>query len=376
MKKLFTLILSTMLLLGGCRSGNPKGPASGSPTPSTGPTTSQAATEMDRPRFVMSSTYADWSGIIRKSEYDQWEYVRTNLDGWLLHINRIGRTHKACLSDADFRGMIAVMKDSEIELHVETKSYYADDAHGTDIQNIGRYDAERDISFLQRVYEEGFSVAELNLDGALFDYTKLGLSHETAMANLVVYYSMIHERWPGIRLNLLFNLPNWGWKGMPAYRTDIPGNAMYMGDAYAVYGMLIDGLKSAGVPLAGIVVDNPFDYAMGIREMSGSEATGADLVGTDWMGRILELEGMVHEDGLGFSLIFNSQRGGETGGSLYTYDTVGFIDRYYQRGGKPDVCIMESWYRNPTEWLPESDTTTMAGCVKAAMEAVLENVGR
>ena len=374
MKKLFSILLSTGLFLSGCASVTPTGSSSSSP--SSSPTPSQATTGDDLPKFVMSSTYSDWSGILRKSSYSQWEYVRANLDGWLLHINRIGRTHAARLSDADFRAMIDIMKENGIELHVETKSYYVDEGRGTDIQNIGRYDAERDISFLQRVYDEGFSVADLNLDGALFDYTKLGLSQEEAMANLVVYYAMVHEKWPDIRLNLLINLPNWGWKGVPAYRTDIPGNAMYMGDAYAVYGILVDGLKNAGVPLAGVVVDNPFDYAMGIREMSGSEATGADLVGTDWMGRILELEGMVHADGLGFSLIFNSQRGGETGGSLYTYDTVGFINRYYQRGGNPDVCIMESWYRNPKEWLPESDTTTMAGCVKASIEAVRENVGR
>lgn len=330
--------------------------------------------EYKLPKLVMGSTYSDYKEISFKDNYFKWEYVKANINGWLLHINRIGNEHPAKIPDLYFKPFIGILKENKIELFVESKSYYYDEAHGADIKNIGYHDAMHDIKFLQRVYDEGYFVSSINFDGAFYDYKKAGLSNQEALDNLIRYYSEIHKKWPDIKLYMLFNFPNWGWKGKPAYRTDIPGENMYMGDAYETYNFVISGIKKSKIPLSGITVDNPYDYAMGIRVPTAAEQTGVNIAATDWFARILEFEEMVHNDGYEFSMIFNSQYGGELNGNIYTTNTTYFINKYYRRGGNPDICIMESWYKNPTDWLPESDDSTMAGSVKSAIQAIIENI--
>ncbi len=323
------------------------------------------------PELVMGSTYSEWNQISEKSFYKDWTYVRENVNGWLHHMNRIGHPASSVrYSNKDFNGIIDIMKENKIKMYIESKSYYVEDKLGTDFQNIGYHDAIHTMNYIKRIYDAGYKVHAMNFDGAYCDYKKAGLNDADARKNVVTYFKTIHDTYPDIELYFLFNFPNWGWKGQFAYRTDIPGNSMYLGDAYEVYKSCIPDIKAAGILIAGVAVDNPYEYAVGSKQLVGWEMTGIDIKNTDWIGRILELEQMVHTDKMKFSLIFNSQDGGEKGGSLYTTNTEKFIKAYMSRGGRPDVCIMESWYENPKKWLPENDLNTMSGSVKKAIESI------
>ncbi|MCL2159232.1 MAG: hypothetical protein FWH48_07485 [Oscillospiraceae bacterium] len=318
------------------------------------------------PYLIMSSVYSDISQICEQSNLDQWETARASVTGWKHHIHRVDHPQFR-IDDETFAKIIKIMKDSDIKFLVESKSTYS----GSDIINAGKYDADRDIGFLQRVYDYGSEVYALEYDGAFFDYTELGLSKEQANENLIAYFDAIHEKFPDIKLYFLFNFPNWGWKGNPAYRTE-NGDAMYMGDAYEVYNLVVPAFRAAGIPLAGFVVDNPYEYAVGREYPPAENRSGADVRNIDWVGRILELEAMVRSDGMEFIVIFNSQQGGGEHSGTFARNTVRYIDMYLDRGGRPDGYELQSWYPNPEQWLPEDDDKTMSGTVKAAAELLKE----
>jgi hypothetical protein len=323
------------------------------------------------PEIVMSSTYSDLTGIVEKENEDQWTYVRTYTDTWKHHINRAGHPRHR-IPDDIFRKMIERMNENGIAFSVEAKSAYT----GTEVpfEMAGFWDAKRDIEYIRRIVDFGTTCDALEFDGAFFDYTNAGMSNDQAAQAVVDYFRTIHEAYPSMRLFLLFNFPNWGWKGEHAYRTD-NGDPMYMGDAYEIYPFLIDILEKNHIPVEGIVIDNPYDYAVAEHELIPKEFAAKDVRSIDWMARILEFEALVHARGLKFFMIFNSQNGGDTDSQRFYRETLAFIELYYQRGGMPDGAEIQSWYPKPEEFLPETSDRTMTGLTRDAIRTIQRLTG-
>ncbi len=133
---------------------------------------------------------------------------------------------------------------------------------------------------------------------------------------------------------------------------------MGWGDYAEILDKAVTVTKGSGIPLKGITVDNPFDYAIGSHRSNQPDATAH----VDWLARVRQLEDDVKARGLRFGLIFNSQRGGdkETGSDeLYEKETLEFLDLYSKSGGRPDNVIVQSWYHYPIRVVPESTPGTM-----------------
>ena len=62
--------------------------------------------------------------------------------------------------------------------------------------------------------------------------------------------------------------------------------------------------------------------------------------------------------------VFNIHNGGDTDNRRYHDETCAYIDLYYRSGGRPDGAEMESWYRKPDEFLPETSALTMTGVTR------------
>jgi len=312
------------------------------------------------PEIIMSSTYSNINEIAKEENEHLWDFTRKRLDGWKHHINRINHPrHK--IPDEIFAQIIDIMKNNSIKMFIETKSAYT--GSETSFEKAGFWDADRDISYIKRIYKHGYECHGLELDGAFFDYTNAGMSDEQAGQAVVDYFKSVHEAYPEILLYLLFNFPNWGWKGEGAYRTD-NGNPMYMGDAYDTYNFLSDLLKRNNIPIEGVVIDNPYDYTVAEHELIEKEVAVKNVKEIDWIARILEFESIVHKQNLKFYMIFNSQNGGDTDNQRYHDETIAYIDLYYKSGGRPDGAEMESWYKKPDEFLPETSELTMTGITK------------
>jgi hypothetical protein len=139
---------------------------------------------------------------------------------------------------------------------------------------------------------------------------------------------------------------------------------MFWGDYHEAILKLVAAVKRHDVPLKGITVDNPYDYAMGTMPMP--HVTNIDHAKIDWTARILDLERIAHENGLEFNLIINAEESGGANMAQYCKDTLAFQEMYTARGGRPDRWIVQSWYTHPLrdKVVPESKPHTFTWLVK------------
>jgi hypothetical protein len=175
---------------------------------------------------------------------------------------------------------------------------------------------------------------------------------------------------PDAERHLLVNFPNWGWSAGPAYHDfGYTTGRLGWGDYEGILQLCVQAAQSAGAPFAGLVVDNPLDYATGTRP---SNQPG-EVVGVDWMRRLVDLEATARGHGLEVRLIVNcetSATGPEASDAAYAAATLEYVERYLAAGGQPDAWVVESWYPRPERWLPESDPSTMAGIGLAVLGRV------
>lgn len=194
---------------------------------------------------------------------------------------------------------------------------------------------------------------------------------ESAGRELVEVLRLWRDAVPGIEFYLLTNFPNWGYRGGPGYHgwSYTGQGTQGWGDYAEILAKAVAATKEGGIPLKGITVDNPYDYAIGEHRSNQPDVT-EDM---DWLARIRRLEDDVKAHGLRFGLIFNSQRAGdkETGSDeLYENETLEFLDLYCKSGGRPDNVIVQSWYHYPLRVIPETAPGTMTHLVGLVIERV------
>ena len=304
----------------------------------------------ENPKVYMSSAYTSTARIAKDENLYQWEFVRNNISAWKHSLTLVST---GGYGEAFFLKMIEYMRKNNIEMYIEAR---VSGERVVSVEEKGVLDAQMHMKQLQRVYDAGYEVHGIELDGAWKDYKFAGMSEEEATRCVVYYFKTLHEAWPDTKLYFLYNFPNWGWKGEPAFRspTDDP---MYMGDAYEVYRAVTTALKEAGVPLQGFVIDNPYGY----------------LSRFPFLGdRMREFEEMCRRDGYDYHLIVNSEHGGSQADETFTHETLAMVDRYLALGGRPDVYEVQSWYANPIDYIPEQDRKTMTGATKAVIDRLLQ----
>jgi len=319
---------------------------------------------MKRIDLLMGSCYSDYDVIALRENLPLWTDARAALTHWKHPINRVGHPQFQ-YSEQTFHAIFGMMKEFKLACTVEARVEIDPNRphHGG-----GGLDAQTHLSRLNRALDAGYAIDCFELDGAFSDYTLSGCSSEEALENLIEYFTVMRENLPDTRFYWLFNLPNWGWKGGLAYRKDHREDPdTNFGDAYAVYNYALPALRQAGIKLEGVIVDNPYEYMLGQWLPVEWERTACDLAATDWIGRILELEALVHADGMAFGLITNSQNG-DTSDELFGKNSLLALTTYLDRGGKPDLVEFESWYPHPVHFLPDSRPDTMTGVVARGAE--------
>jgi len=198
------------------------------------------------------------------------------------------------------------------------------------------------------------------------DFHTLG----SASDQLVEVMKLWRDKIPDIEFCFLTNFPNYGWADYPAYHAwDFTGEGEkgYY-DAKAELETVIKKTAAAGIPLKGITVDNPYDYATGQHFSNQPSVT----TGVDWVQRLRDLQDFCKQNKLEFGLIFNSERAGSEGSGsdeLYFKETLDFVDLYCSTGSIPDYYIIQSWYKHPSAYVPETEPYTMTNLV---MEVILK----
>jgi hypothetical protein len=236
----------------------------------------------------------------------------------------------------------------------------------------GETSARIELAKIHKFYAAGGKVDFLNIDGPVrrlmhpknkrrgsFD------SVEKAADELVDYLQIVRAAHPELRFFLLTNFPNWGYRGDVSYHARGPNRQDY-GDYDTVVRVVLSKLNAADIPLAGVTVDNPYEYLVGSRK----SATLKDPTSIDWLARVRSYEDFARRRGLTFNLIANSEAGGKESDELFYNNTLKMIDAYIEAGGRPDRWFIQSWYEHPLRVVPESAQHSMTALVKATIHRV------
>lgn len=291
---------------------------------------------------------------------DQWPTVYDNVDIVKIYIGDI----KQGVDINQVKCFIQKLRSKGIKIAFEIGGLL--DWHANKGGESAQYSFEQDWLNLQPFLTPesgggaGGYIDMLDMDGPirrmLFPNNVKANHHtlQTAVTELTKVIRMWQDSLPGVEVNVLVNFPVWGWKREPAYFA-VDGYSDGYGNYYEVFNEMIRQFDSLNIHPAGITIDNPYDYAMGIAQTNQPQL----INGIDWIARVLELEQMIKAENLKANLIFNSNLGGYIGNDSFHYHSLNYIDLYLQKGGNPDGYWMQSWYKHPQEWLPEYQPYTM-----------------
>ncbi|HET6428491.1 MAG TPA: hypothetical protein VFJ30_08780 [Phycisphaerae bacterium] len=301
--------------------------------------------------------YRDPSGLFEEGA--DAEFVRRHVSGIKLYIGTVSKAPPDKLAK-----LVKDLKAHNIPLAVECGGTLGfaklDDTNGV-------HSATIEQKAFNRIVAAGGKIDYLDLDGPVrrLLYPERGQGFESVdrcAAALMDCLRTHSKAYPGMKFWLLTNFPNWGYRGDVSYHARGP-NKQDWGDYDTVVRTVLDHADKAKIPLAGVTVDNPYEYAMGEYR----SARLPDPKKVDWIKRIRAYEDFARSKGLEFNFIANSEAGGKKSGKDFHERTLKMIDAYVAAGGKPTRYIIQSWYPNPTELVPETDEQTMTAVVKAAI---------
>jgi len=293
-----------------------------------------------------------------------WAFVREHLSGLKLYVDQIDQAPPEQLA-----ALVKLVADQGYRVAVELGCCL--DFGPMDDTN-GEWSAQLELAKIDKWYAAGGKVDFLDLDGPvrrlMFPERPDGKrfdSMEAAADEVVDSVRTFHQAHPEMRFWHLTNFPNWGYQGDVSYHARGPARQDY-GEYDDAHRLVHEELKAAGIPLAGVTIDNPYDYLIGEH----FSVSIPDPKTVDWLGRVRAYEDRCRDEGLEVNLIVNSERGGMESDERFCRETLQMVETYLAAGGRPTRWFVQTWYPFPKRMVPESDPSTMAGLVKAVIERV------
>ncbi len=302
----------------------------------------------------------------------EWEFVSKNLDGLKVYIDSTNHTKTDVLKD-----LLTVLKKNDIKLAIECGGPLG----GLGVNDtIGERSAFVEMKKMDRIFDLGFNVDYLDVDGSVSRTLKTGRHRwdfknkwkakgfdevGSAVAQAIEHMRIVGEHYPETDFWALCNFPNWGWKKMPSYHARYE-NRQDWGDYHVVLENLIPAARKEGVRLRAVTVDTPYQHLMGLHK----SVTLTHPEWINWLARLRDLEDYVHAHGLEFNLIINTELSPSASDKNNYENCLEYIRLYREAGGAPERYLMQSWKKYPTKLLPETEPYTMTNLTKAVIEMV------
>jgi len=225
------------------------------------------------------------------------------------------------------------------------------------------------VAFMQLdpIFAAGGEVSSIHLDGSVRRMIKGFQKHPNAISldeitgKMVGFWQKIHAKYPRIRIGLTANLPNWD------YTKELVGyNGHYTDASGVTYSRVLNtlhrALTKAGEKIDFVEVDCPYNY---YREKR-TRKNDADV---DNARKFTELQKWCKKRDIRFNLIVNAEPRNE--GAKGFHDLTCEYVRHLRRDGIfPDVFIVQSWYKEPSRSLPETENYTFMNTAKDAIALI------
>lgn len=295
----------------------------------------------------------------------EWPFVKRHLSGIKLYVDQIDNATPEQLA-----AVVRLARENNYQIAVELGCCL--DFGPMDDTN-GEWSSRTELAKIEKLYAAGGKIDFLDLDGPVRRLTHPDRrrdgqrfeSIEKAVDEVVDSVRAFHRAHPEIRFWHLTNFPNWGYQGDVSYHARGPNRQDY-GDYDEAHRLVFEKLKSAGIPLSGVTIDNPYDYLVG--EHFSVNLKNPKSV--NWLQRVRDYEDRARAEGLEVNLIVNSERGGHQSDELFHRETLQMVDTYLKAGGRPTRWIVQTWYPYPKQIVPETAPHSMTALAKAVIQRV------
>lgn len=292
----------------------------------------------ERPqRWIQPNYHPDkftvWETALEYPEL--WDNTFKNVDVLGLFIYSIDANPKGYLDK-----VADIVKKYNLKINVEMFGLMMTTSCG---DKRGEESAELALKLIQPLYDHGLQVDYIALDASGLSTRGCpnNITMDQYIAELIQFMQLMHIAHPEIKFGLLPNFPWWPYQEGLNYFGSSTQNG---GDYYNIFNSLISQVETAGEKIHFVLVDTPYEYAIGTGNPQPKTQT-------DWMQRIVNLENQVESKGIMFGLIYNTANS-PTEEKYYT-GTMKYRNLYKQKGGTPSIMMLESWEYYPRTYVPD-----------------------
>ena len=290
----------------------------------------------------------------------RWAQVAKQTDLYKYYGVQLMLPRPAWASHLDPKAMVKFTKARGIKLGCEFGNFRL---VGEDIPDASK------VAFLQLdpIFEAGGEVSSIHLDGSVRRMIKGIQKHPNAItmdeiaARMVDFWQTIRGKYPRIRIGLITNFPNWD------YTRELVGyNGHFTDQSGITYSEALNtlhlALTEAGEKIDFVEVDCPYNYYREQRTRNND----ADV---DNARKFTDLQKWCKERDIRFNLIVNAEPRNE--GAKGFHDLTCEYVRHLRRDGIfPDLFIVQSWYKDPSKHLPETEKHTFMNTAKDAITLI------
>ncbi len=288
----------------------------------------------------------------------EWDEVRSKVQFYKYYGTQLADTEGT--TDLDPEALVAFAKRHHIGIGCEFGSFHP--GQGTTMADA----SEMAFQQIDPVFRAGGEVSSLHLDGPIRRMLRGVQTHPMALTldeiaeSLADFWRRMHDRYPRMQIGLITNFPNWDYTdkliGYVGSYTDLSGWT-YREALEAVHNKIIE----QGERIDFIEVDLPYNFYTQTATMKG----GIQL---ENRRKLLALQEWCEDHGVRFHMIVNTMPHGR---ATHFHDmTLEYLRRLRQDGVFPDVFIIQSWYKIPEEFLPETWRTTFMGTARNAIRLI------
>ncbi len=352
------LLLGLVLVLGACAKAE-------------APTQAPKALPELKPKpykiFITPSHIIKQSPDVLFEHPDQWKQLAAGITGYKYYSVQ-GDTPPPWANKLTLAPFVHFMRERKLEIAAEFGSF----GFNGGVEE-GRLAAERAIARHQRLYELGGRLDSLHLDGPIRRLLKgahpskstCQLSLEESAREVAIFCKEFHKVHPETKIGLITNFPNWDYT--PELRGVVGGFTRGSGVTYreALLATL-KAVEAAGEHLDFLEVDCPFSYYKATHVHKGTAPV-------DNKTKFLALQRLCYEHNLKFYVIVNEDVNPvpeNLRAKIFHDGTLAYVHRLRQAGIFPDGFLLQSWYKAPTQNLPETQPYTFTWTALKAVQAI------
>lgn len=280
-----------------------------------------------------------------------WQEVLTELDFYKFYSLQVideGDIRRTRISPDLFTDFTTA---KEIEIGIETGSFHFESPNAELLTELQ----------FEPIIAAGGKITTVHLDGPVRRLIQGINNHPKAMSlpetadRLALFWQNIHQRYPGIKIGLITNLPNWD------YSDELPGYVGRFTDSTGhtyreVLDALYEKITAVGEKIAFIEVDCPYNY---FRQKETLRKDGK----IDNGKKLRALSAWCWQRDIQFHVIVNSEVKSASARTYYE-DVMQYLLALRRENVFPDKFLFQSWYKYPRENLPENKKYTFMNTVR------------